>query len=198
MAVCLITINLTGVADFKKLSSEYISQHKYFTARRDSYETSDGRTVDPYFVVELPTSAAAVAVTEDGQMILVKQYRYAVDEELIEIPGGFIDPGELPMQAVERELLEETGYTFSSVHYLANTTANPGLLNNYTHLFLALGGKKVADQSLDHNEEIEVILKPVEEVRTMLHHNEIKQSMHALCLFYAFNFIDTNEISFQK
>ncbi|MFN8249792.1 MAG: NUDIX hydrolase [Ferruginibacter sp.] len=184
------------MSDFKKISSEYISRHKYFSARRDSYETADGKTVDPYFVVELPTSAAAVAITEDGQMILVKQYRYAVDEELLEIPGGFIDPGELPMQAIERELLEETGYSFSSIHYLANTTANPGLLNNYTHLFLALGGKKVADQSLDHNEEIEVILKPVGEVRIMLDQNEIKQSMHALCLFYAFRFIDVKEISF--
>ena len=174
---------------FKKLSSEYISKHIYFTARKDSYQTPDGKIVDPYFVVELPTSACAMAITEDNEVLLIKQYRYAVNEMLFEIPGGFIDAGEQPMQAIERELLEETGYSFSSIHYLGITTANPGLLTNYTYMFLALGGKKTAAQSLDENEEIEIILKPIEEVRSMLLHNEMKQSLHAVCMFHAFDFL---------
>lgn len=174
---------------FKTLSSEYISRHQYFTARRDSYQTPSGKLVDPYFVVELPVSVCALAITENGEGILVKQYRYPVDEELLEIPGGFIDAGEAPSEAILRELLEETGYDFNSVHYLGNTCANPGVLNNYTHMFLALGGKKISKQSLDENEEIEVILIPLEELKLMLQQNEIKQSMHALCLFYAFNFL---------
>lgn len=149
--------------------------------------------MDPYFVVELPTSACAMAITEDNEVLLIKQYRYAIHEEMIEIPGGFIDAGEQPMQAIERELLEETGYSFSSLHYLGITTANPGLLNNFTYMFLALGGKKTALQSLDDNEEIEIILKPMEEVRSMLFHNEIKQSLHALCMFHAFEFMRSME-----
>jgi len=174
----------------KILSSEYISQHQYFTARKDSYQTAGGKIVEPYFVVELPTSAAAMAITEDNEVIMVKQYRHPLNEYILEIPGGFIDAGEQPQAAIERELLEETGYTFSSFHYLGITAANPGLLNNFTHLFLAQGGKKTAAQSLDANEEIEIILKPLQEVKLMLLHNEIKQSMHALCMFYAFEFLE--------
>ena len=64
----------------------------------------------PYF----PTSVAAMAITEDNQVILIKQYRYPLNEILIEVPGGFIDAGEEPLKAVERELLEETGYSFTS------------------------------------------------------------------------------------
>lgn len=176
---------------FKTLSSEYITKHQFFTARKDGYETADGKIVDPYFVVELPTTVVAMAITIDEQVILVKQYRHPVADKLVELPGGFIDAGEQPQQAIARELLEETGYAFTQFHYLGITAANPGVLNNFTHMFLATGGKLRGDQSLDDNEEIELILKPLDEVKTMLMHNEIKQSMHALCLFYGFNHLET-------
>lgn len=179
---------------YTQLSSAYISRHKYFTSREDSYETPTGKVVDPYFVVELPTSACAMAITEDNQVILVRQYRYPVNEVMLELPGGFIDEGEQPHHAVARELLEETGYSFERFQYLGLTSANPGVLNNFTYLYLATGGTKTAEQSLDANEEIEIILKPLEEVRILLQHHEIKQSMHALCLFYGFDHLNKSKL----
>ncbi|MEO6671000.1 MAG: NUDIX hydrolase [Ferruginibacter sp.] len=178
---------------FKTLSSEYIHKHLYFTARKDSYQTNTGKIVDPYFVVELPRGAAAMAITEHDEVILVNQYRHPVNEMMIEIPGGFIDANEKPEDAIKRELLEETGYSFSTIHLLGTTTLNPGVLNNITYMFLAIGGVKIADQNLDANEEIEIILKPLEEVKAMLMRNEIKQSMHALCMFYGFEFLSSNK-----
>jgi len=174
----------------KILSSEYISKHQYFNARRDSYLLPSGKKVDPYFVVEVPTSATAMAITEDNEVILIKQYRHPVGETLLELPGGFIDANESPELAIRRELLEETGYEFESVIRMAETAANPGVLNNFTYLFLATGGKKIAEQQLDGNEEIEIVLMPLEEVRLLLMDSKIKQSMHALCLFYGFNQLD--------
>ncbi len=180
---------------FKTLSSEYINKHRYFTARKDRYQTNTGKIVDPYFVVELPTAAGAVAITENNEIILIKQYRYPVNEIMTEIPGGFIDPGEKPEEAIRRELLEETGYSFSEIYLLGTTALNPGVLNNFTYMFIALGGVKTAQQSLDQNEEIEIVLKPLEEVRSMLMRHEIKQSMHALCMFYAFEFLKANKLA---
>jgi ADP-ribose pyrophosphatase len=177
--------------NWKKLSSKYISKHIYFTAREDRCETLAGKIVDSYFVVELPETVCAVAITENNEVVLVKQYRHPIEETILELPGGFIDKGENAEKAIDRELEEETGYRFSGFQYLGRVAANPGVLNNFTALYLATGGKKVAAQQLDANEEIEVKLLPIDEVRDMLMRNEFKQALHVACLLYAFNKLDT-------
>jgi len=175
---------------WKVLSSENISKHRYFTARKDVCEMPDGKIVEAYYVVEIPESVCAMAITEKGEVILVKQYRHPVSEVLTELPGGFIDKGEDPQTAIERELLEETGYEFSQVNLVGKVAGNPGVLSGYTHLFLASGGRKVASQSLDANEQIDLLLTPVEEVRAMLQRNEFPQALHVSCLLYAFQKLD--------
>lgn len=177
--------------NWKTLSSKYLSRHIYFTARQDRCEMPDGKIVDPYFVVELPTSVCALAVTENDEAILVQQYRHPLKETLLEIPGGFVDAGEPSDKAIARELLEETGYAFTDIHFVGRVAANPGVLDNYTDMYLALGGKKTGAQQLDHSEEIAIKFFPLKEVRQMLLRNEIKQSLHATCLFYAFHKLDS-------
>ncbi len=170
---------------WKTLSSKYISNHIYFTARQDRCQREDGLIIDPYFVVELPTTATALALTDDEKVVLVKQYRHPIDEVIFETPGGFIDAGEDFATGMKRELLEETGYEFSGIESLGRIAANPGVLNNFTELFLATGGKKIKDQQLDHNEEMEIVLVTIDELVGMLMRQEIKQSLHTNCIFYA-------------
>lgn len=167
------------------LSSEYISDHIYFTARRDRCRRQDGVIVDPYFVVELPTSATAMAITDEGKVLMTRQYRHPIGQVLLETPGGFIDPGEDFATGMRRELMEETGFSFPKVEYLGRVAANPGVLSGFTELFLATGGVKTGVQHLDHNEEIEIVQLPVEEVMRMVLNNEIVQSLHVNCILYA-------------
>ncbi|MEP7141369.1 MAG: NUDIX hydrolase [Ferruginibacter sp.] len=177
--------------NWKTLSSEYISNHRYFTARKDVCEMPDGKIIDAYYVVELPVTVCALAITEEGKALMIRQYRHPIAETIIELPGGFIDEAEDPVKAVGRELLEETGYQFNLIEYVGKVAANPGVLSGYTYLYLAHGGKKIASQSLDHNEEIEVLQVPLEEVRAMLAKNEIVQALHVSCLLYAFQKLDS-------
>ena len=170
---------------WKILSSQYLSKHQYFTARKDVCETADGKIIDEYFVVELPTTVCAVAITEEHEVLMVRQYRHPVEETLLEIPGGFIDENETPGQALKRELKEETGYEFTSVINVGRIAANPGVLNNFTYFFLAKGGKKTAEQKLDNNEELQLEKISIPELKDLFLENKIMQSLHNNCIFYA-------------
>jgi ADP-ribose pyrophosphatase len=177
------------MADLKwrLLRSEYLFNDLWFKVRKDICETPGGKIINPYYVYEFPNWIAAVPVTEDGKIILVHQYRHALGEVCLEIPGGCVDDTDKNFEnAIARELLEETGYTFSSYEYLGKISANPSTNNNLMHMFLAKGGKKISEQKLDGNEEIEVELFMIDEVKQLLKDNKIIQAMHVTCLMYAF------------
>jgi 8-oxo-dGTP pyrophosphatase MutT (NUDIX family) len=171
---------------WKILSSEYLFRDLWFKVRKDRCETPLGKIVDPFYVYEFPEWVAAVPVTEDGKIILIRQYRHAFGDVCVEIPGGCVDDTDKNMvNAVRRELMEETGYSFSHIEPLGKISANPSTNNNLMHMFLATGGKKVGEQELDHNEEIEVELFTMAEVKQLLRENKIVQSMHVTALMYA-------------
>ena len=171
---------------WKKISSEYISKDVWGTVRRDICQTSEGKIIDPYYVYEFPTWVSAVAITKEGKIIIERQYRYALDVTCYEIPGGCVDDTDNSLEmAIERELLEETGYRFTQFEYLGKISSNPSTNNNWMHMYLATGGQYEKDQELDHNEEIEMYLFTLDEVKKLLSENKIVQSMHVATLYYA-------------
>jgi ADP-ribose pyrophosphatase len=176
---------MTKDLSWKTLSSEYLYKETWFTIRKDTCETNDGKIISPYYVYEFPTWVTAVAVTTEGKIILERQYRHALGQTNYEIPGGCVDDTDASFEdAIARELLEETGYRFDQFEYLGKTSANPSTHTNWMHMYLATGGKLVQEQQLDHNEDIEVYLFSIDEVKQLLKENKIVQSMHVTALFY--------------
>ena len=174
-----------SILNWEKLSSKYLVRAPWATLRVDTCKMPDGTLIPEYYVLEYPNWVNVIALTEDDQVILVRQYRHAVGEEILEIPGGVIEENESPEQAARRELLEETGYKFTSFEFLADLYANPSTANNKTHCFLAKGGIKTSDQKLDRGEELIVELVSLAELKELVLNNKLGQSLHTSGVFYA-------------
>lgn len=172
------------ILKWKRLSSKYLVKEKWATLRVDTCDLGNGIVKDDYYVLEYPNWVNAVALTEDNKIILVRQYRHGADIISLEVPGGVMDGDEKPEFAIRRELLEETGYSFSTAELIATTYPNPATANNVTYTYFLTGGKKTHAQHLDEHEILNVEEYSIEEVKQLLKDNKIAQALHATALFY--------------
>lgn len=168
----------SDVKGWETLSSEYLIQRPWLTARRDVLRMPNGKVVPEYYVLEYPTWVNIIAITEEGQFVLVRQYRHALDIVAYELCAGTMEASDgSPMEAAKRELLEETGYAGGEWTELTVLSANPTSMNNLNHTFIATGVKKVASQHLDETEDITVHLFSLEELVGLLRRDEMKQAL---------------------
>lgn len=172
------------ILKWQKLSTRYLVKEQWATLRVDTCDLQNGIVKDDYFVLEYPNWVNAVALTADNEVIMVRQYRHAGDIISLEIPGGVIDGDEKPEDAVRRELLEETGYSFQTITLIATLYPNPATANNVTYTYLLTGGVKTQEQHLDEHEILNVEKYSISEVKQLLLENKIDQSLHASALFY--------------
>lgn len=182
----MVGSNINNNLKWEVLSTKYLFHDTWLKARMDKCIRRDGKIIDPYYVMEYPEWAAGFALTDDNKILMVRQYRHALGEVCIELPGGCVDTSDSsPEFAIRREFLEETGYAFEAVEYLGKTSANPSTNANCLHMFLLTGGAKVQEQDLDQNEEIQVLTIDFLELKRLLDENGIMQSMHVTCIYYA-------------
>jgi ADP-ribose pyrophosphatase len=125
------------LAEEKTLSSQLIFSGRAVRLRVDTVQMPSGRQTTRE-VVEHSDCVGIVAIDDDDNVLLVKQYRQAIDKELLEIPAGGIDPGEDAEAAVRREMREETGFLPRRVARLGGFYSSPGFCTEYLHLYLAL------------------------------------------------------------
>lgn len=171
--------------EWKVLHSEYLFNQPWLTVRKDHCQLPDGTEIPAFYVNEYPEWVNAFAITEEGKVLMVKQYRHGIGQISIELPGGVVEKGEDLLEGCKRELLEETGYVFNEWEFIGKVCANPSTTNNYTHFYLAKGGKKVAELSLDEGEDLVVMEISIEEVKQLVLENKIIQSLHTNAIFYA-------------
>ena len=143
-----------------------------------------GRERD-FVVIEAPDWVNVIALTADHRLVLVRQFRFGIDDFSLEIPGGVMERGEDPLTAAQRELREETGYTGRRARRLGGVHPNPAIMNNLCHLVLVEEVERTSDLAWDHDEEIEVLTAPVDEVYAWARTGAIKHALvlDALLLF---------------
>lgn len=166
------------VKAWETLSSEYLIQRPWLTARCDVLRMPNGTLVPEYYVLEYPTWVNIIALTEEDEFVLVRQYRHGLDIVEYELCAGTMDAADTsPLEAAKRELLEETGYAGGEWSELTVLSANPTSMNNLNHTFVAKGVRKVSSQHLDETEDISVHLFSLEELLALLRRDEMKQAL---------------------
>jgi ADP-ribose pyrophosphatase len=162
---------------WKILKSKFVFDNQWFKIRQDTVELPNGKTIDDFFVLVRPDIVLTLAITDNQEIVFVRQYRHATGEILLELPAGSFNPKlESAETAARRELIEETGYVPQEMISLGTLYDNPIKDTNTIHLFLAKDVQPSGFQQLDATEEIEVVLVPVFQVMEKIAQGEIRVS----------------------
>lgn len=156
---------------------------RIFNLREDRYRLPRSDQEAPFFILESPDWVNVIPLTDEGEVILIRQYRFGLETITLEIPGGMVEGGLSPLETGRKELLEETGYASEDWEYLGYVHPNPAFLTNRCHTFLARGVKKVAEIDPDESEEIEVCSAPLEQIPDLIVREEITHSL-VICAFH--------------
>ncbi len=142
-------------------------------------------------IIEHNGAVAIIALDDDDNVLLVKQYRYAAEKMMLEIPAGSIDPGETPEATVKREMQEETGYLPDNVKKLGGFYSAPGFATEYLHIFLATE-LVPARLFAEDTDEIELVRVPLDRIKGMISSGEIEDAKSIAGLLMYLN--RTNEV----
>jgi 8-oxo-dGTP pyrophosphatase MutT (NUDIX family) len=171
---------------WRTLSSRYLFNRPWLTARCDTVELPDGRVNPEFYVLEYPSWVNVIARDTDGNFIMVRQYRHGLGETRYELSAGVVEQGEDPLDAAKRELCEETGYVGGEWSLLTVLSGNASTTDNLSYCFVADGVTADGERHLDPTEDLNVEILTLDEVRSLLLDDSIRQSLMAAPLWKYF------------
>jgi 8-oxo-dGTP pyrophosphatase MutT (NUDIX family) len=174
---------------WKTIRSENLLKDRWIDLRADYCLTPKGQEISPYYVLSYPDWINVVAITANGCLVLVRQYRHAAGEFFMEIPGGAVENADSDTeQAARRELKEETGFTSKHWELISALHPNPASHTNRLYTYLAIDAVCDHDQRLDHGEEgLTVHAVPIPQVLDGLRSGFIGQVLHVSSILMALN-----------
>lgn len=175
----------------KTMKSERVYEGKIVNLRIDTVELPD-KKYSKREIVEHPGAVGVVPLTDDGFLILVKQFRKAVEKSLLEIPAGKIEINEEPKETALRELAEETGYRAEKMEYLFEFYTSPGFSNEKVYLFLATGLTE-GEANPEDDECIQIKKYKIKDLIEMVNRGEINDSKTIIAILYAERYLNQNK-----
>ena len=168
----------------KQGGGSVIARTRVFDVRTIRYHHPVRKTTRDFYVVKAPGWVNVVALTPAHHLVLVRQFRFGIDDFSLEIPGGVMEPGEDPVAAGLRELREETGYEGKNARLIGASHPNPAIMCNRCHFVLVEQCKKTAATHWDSDEEIERLTMPVEKVYRQIRAGKITHALVLNALLY--------------
>ena len=165
------------IKPWKCIRSQPAQSFRVFSVRTDTTISPRTRTKHDFYVIESRDWINIIPLTDDDQVVMIRQYRHGSREVTLEIPGGLVDSGDTPKKAAARELLEETGYQAKKWIKIGVVNPNPALFNNRCHTYLAQKIKKVVAPTPDQTEDIETVLIPLKKIPGLISRGEIDHAM---------------------
>ena len=164
----------------KQLSSKLVYDGRVIKVSRDEVKCPNGEESIREIVHH--RGGVGILFKVGNKFIFEKQYRYALGEEIIEMPAGKLEEGEIPLEAAKRELLEETGYRPLEMVHLGDSYPTPGYSSEVIHLYYCPKAVK-EERHLDKDEDIELIYLTLEEIEQMIADGKIKDSKTVAAIF---------------
>jgi len=167
------------------LKREVLHRNPWYTYVCDKGIRDDGQPFE-YYYLSIPFAVGVLALTENNELVLVKQYRYLTSKDSLEVPGGTGGFDETPEEIARRELLEETGYSAEQFKRIATFDVSNGMTNDVAHLFLARHAFKQQEPQPEASERgMCVELLPVKDVYDMAEAGTIQDSFTLAALLLA-------------
>ncbi len=170
---------------WKVLHTRYLLKRWWMNLREDHVQLPGGVELPEFHVIEYPDWVCVIALTETGEMLMVEQYRHGIRSGSLEFPAGAIDPGEAPLAAAQRELLEETGYQASEWTYLGRCAPEPSKHTNHAFFYVAQGARAVQEPEPEQSEHLVLRLLAPQEVLKRADEGGIVHGTHLTALFWA-------------
>ncbi|ANU28053.1 NUDIX domain-containing protein [Planococcus versutus] len=168
----------------KTIQSNRLYEGKVINLKIDDVSLPNGG-MSKRELIEHPGAVAIIAITPDNKIILVEQYRKALERSLIEIPAGKLEPGEAPETTAMRELEEETGYTAEKLTKIQTFATSPGFADEVVHLFAAEGLSKATNGAvLDADEFVELMEVTLAEAEQMVKDERIYDAKTAFAILW--------------
>lgn len=174
-----------ALTPWRILRSTYALESEWITIRADRCATGTGSIVDPYYVQEGSDWVQVVPFDAEDRILVIRQYRHAAREIVLEFPCGRVERGESPEAAVMRELREETGCTVETLQKVGAASPNPARYALTVHTYYTLGTSLSDAQQLDENEEIECQFVSVEALLQMVDRQQFRNPLALSALFLA-------------
>jgi len=173
------------VKDWERLESRHLADYRVFQVRQDVARSPRTDQVHDIFLLQMETWINVIAVTSEGKVVMIHQYRHGTEEIALEIPGGVVEASDRSMAAAaSRELLEETGYEAQEMIFLGRVAPNPALQNNWCYSFLALGAFPVGQQRLDEGEDIEVEEIELERIPRLIRAGRVNHGLVVVAFYF--------------